>query len=946
MSQPAAEEGVPGSGGLPAEPFVAAATAPAAQQPPPRPSSSPAAGAGGGAGDGLAEEPGVDAGGAGAAAAAAAAVAQLQQTLLDVEFVVHVKQAAATGPLDKDTLMQILESLVNTALTESTSAIVTPAQELMDAASAAVFRNNKAAAQEALQCMADVGGYAAVLARAERWREDKDLTPALLCAAFNGDPEMLSLFFQQLPPGAACLNFKSQARFGYTALHIACEQGSVDVVRLLVEHNCDASVHNNQGATAWDCAVMAQQQPVLDLLHELAAKTHPETGETLHRTLSSELQRQITAMQNAGELPDDPMITPFGKLVGWGTSTEPFPNWIHLSVGAQGNIWLVVRVHPAIFRRDASGKQRRHQELVVKQIKDEEDRDELTAEYKGLVNLRNPYIVQVIGTTYGPTPEKAQESAHASAASPNKGWMLLLEKCDDDLDSLLNNPATAPSLPMSAKIAHMVADGMAYIHERGVHHYDLKTKNVLYIKNGDDITVKIADFGMLENEATETADFSPAAEGTASPAQMAQTTKPPGDSASRPIPTADGDDLVDPVGTYEYMAPEALDGNPVAASDSWSYGVFLHTLFSRSRLAEAFPGGMEYFQRRAELVHTTAAEALEDPVTGIAARAARGERAHFDDAFFPEPLRQLIEACWAHDPAKRPVFALPKGAAPQLRILDIIIELEHKAADFEQQRPAAVAQIQQRMEEQARVQAQEESPGCQATADWLQQNASSLGSDPAFVTETVLIYVQEGSHGLTDLRAMVEEDRNAAPEDKEDTDLAELLSELEDSESSDLCGADFRALLETLPQPLQDAKPLDPKQPAEIAAATQAADERAESSWSAVQEWALQQGAQLPGPKKLHLALQPAPFVIPPMEKTSVHDQLHLIEQYLSGASVTDDAGRPLPALNWAEQMNGWPVLLSDASAASLELERQLQSGLLRGFVWFGQGGGAGTFSS
>ena len=52
-----------------------------------------------------------------------------------------------------------------------------------------------------------------------------------------------------------------------------------------------------------------------------------------------------------------------------------------------------------------------------------------------------------------------------------------------------------------------------------------------------------------------------------------------------------------------------------------------------------------------------------------------------EDAYFPADA--LIEAGWAHDPTKRPVFALAADAAPQLRVLDVVTQLEQHAEAFE-----------------------------------------------------------------------------------------------------------------------------------------------------------------------------------------------------------------------------------------------------------------------
>ena len=80
--------------------------------------------------------------------------------------------------------------------------------------------------------------------------------------------------------------------------------------------------------------------------------------------------------------------------------------------------------------------------------------------------------------------------------------MLLLERCDCDLGSLIYPKAGSEeegqlSAPLMMKIATEMADGLAYLHSRGIKHLDMKPGNVLMVNEGTaGWSVRIADFGM------------------------------------------------------------------------------------------------------------------------------------------------------------------------------------------------------------------------------------------------------------------------------------------------------------------------------------------------------------------------------------------------------------------------------------------------------------------
>ena len=112
--------------------------------------------------------------------------------------------------------------------------------------------------------------------------------------------------------------------------------------------------------------------------------------------------------------------------------------------------------------------------------------------------------VTTFGFTYGKLDGAEQSS-----------YMLLLERCDCDLGSLIYPKAGSEeegqlSAPLMMKIATEMADGLAYLHSRGIKHLDMKPGNVLMVREASPVeapssgkggwSVRIADFGMEDDK--------------------------------------------------------------------------------------------------------------------------------------------------------------------------------------------------------------------------------------------------------------------------------------------------------------------------------------------------------------------------------------------------------------------------------------------------------------
>jgi Tol biopolymer transport system component len=157
------------------------------------------------------------------------------------------------------------------------------------------------------------------------------------------------------------------------------------------------------------------------------------------------------------------------------------------------------------------------------------------------------------------------------------------------------------------RIGAEIADALDRAHRAGIAHRDLKPANVMLARSG----TKLMDFGLARG-------FAPVGPG-GSGSQLA--------TMSRPV-TAEGH----LVGTFQYMAPEQLEGREAdARSDVWALGA---TLYEMATGARAFEG-----ESTASLI-------------GAIMRAEPRPLSERSPAS-PTSLERIIRACLAKDPEQR-----------------------------------------------------------------------------------------------------------------------------------------------------------------------------------------------------------------------------------------------------------------------------------------------------
>jgi hypothetical protein len=188
--------------------------------------------------------------------------------------------------------------------------------------------------------------------------------------------------------------------------------------------------------------------------------------------------------------------------------------------------------------------------------------------------------------------------------------MAVIAYCEHgSLESYLKAHGSALGGEFQAKMGKQVAAAMVFIAGRGVVHRDLAARNVL-LDSGR--SARVSDFGMARDSGALPTD------GDEDPVYAVYEVT---DSANARFPV-------------RWTAPECFESlRFTAASDVWSYGMFLVEVYTN--------GGKPY------------AHAATSAVPALAATGALPDQ----PPACPSNVYKLMQGCWSLDPKQRPAFA-------------------------------------------------------------------------------------------------------------------------------------------------------------------------------------------------------------------------------------------------------------------------------------------------
>lgn len=189
---------------------------------------------------------------------------------------------------------------------------------------------------------------------------------------------------------------------------------------------------------------------------------------------------------------------------------------------------------------------------------DTDDLGAMELEIALLRQLRHPSVLQYV--------DVARTATHLH---------IVTELEESSLDKVLKRFGPVEE-PVAGTYTRQMLQGLAYLHQQGVLHRDVKAANTLITKDG---RVKIADFGIAMQVAAQPPNSSTTATAT-------NTDSCGGSAAVAALPGLRQQQLLHPkaVGSPYWMAPEIIElsTSPTMACDIWSLGCTLIELLTGS----------------------------------------------------------------------------------------------------------------------------------------------------------------------------------------------------------------------------------------------------------------------------------------------------------------------------------------------------------------------------
>jgi Tol biopolymer transport system component len=232
--------------------------------------------------------------------------------------------------------------------------------------------------------------------------------------------------------------------------------------------------------------------------------------------------------------------------IGSGTRLGPYEIVSRIGAGGMGEVWKAVDTR---LDRNVAIKV-----LPVELAQNAQFRLRFEREAKTISQLNHPNIC-----TLHDVGEERPRLSGGTDSQPDSVSYLVMELLEGE--SLAERLTRGP-LPVAEVLRYgaQIADALDRAHRAGVVHRDLKPGNIMLTRSG----AKLLDFGLAKPSASGVFDFAPSGVTVAREDATQQ----------RPL-TTEGTI----VGTFQYMAPEQLEGQDVdARTDIFAFGAVLYEM--------------------------------------------------------------------------------------------------------------------------------------------------------------------------------------------------------------------------------------------------------------------------------------------------------------------------------------------------------------------------------
>lgn len=270
-----------------------------------------------------------------------------------------------------------------------------------------------------------------------------------------------------------------------------------------------------------------------------------------------------------------------------------------VGAGGAGQVW-----------RGSYGGARVAMKQLFSSMIDATDVAEVRIEASLLSQLRHPHVVQFYGVSIN-----------------GADIYIVTEFCESSLQEWLADKTTDFSLRRVLELADETAQGMAYLHSRGVIHRDLKPENLLLTTRGKEGHIRIIDLGLARVAmAGQSLTVNKGTPHYMAPEMFNEAGDLEGGGGGGGAAAGGG------TATRGAGAGGAAEGNYTAAVDVYAFGVCLWSMYTRKQPYAAVKN-----------------------VFSLPARVTKGLRPPVP-ADCPPMLADLMQRCWHEDPKLRPEF--------------------------------------------------------------------------------------------------------------------------------------------------------------------------------------------------------------------------------------------------------------------------------------------------